>query len=373
MAKRDYYEILGVSRNTTPEELKKAYRQLAIKFHPDRNPGDKQAEDHFKDAAEAYSILIDPQKRAQYDRFGHAGIGGMREGSGGFAGEPFADFSDILGDLFGFGDLFGGSRSGRSSQIRRGADLRYDFRISFENAVFGATTKIKIPRHETCDACNGSGADKGSGPITCSSCGGRGQQRYQQGFFTISKTCSDCQGSGQIIKNRCRQCNGTGRIPKEKILEIKIPPGVDEGSKLRIVGEGEAGPNNGPSGDLYVVLSVEEHSFFRRDRNNIYCEIPVSFVQAALGTDLEVPTLEGKEKLRLPQGTQPGTVFRLKARGVISPQGHGKGDQFVKVKVTIPKRLNKEQRELLLKLEAISPNEDQNSESFFNKFKEVFG
>ncbi len=370
MSKRDYYEVLGVERQATQQDLKAAYRKLAIKYHPDKNPGDKQAEERFKEAAEAYSVLVDPQKRAQYDRFGHAGVSGA--GGGGSGGDPFADFSDILGDLFGFGDIFGGGRSGRGTGARRGADLRYDFRISFEDAVFGATTKIKIPRQETCDSCNGSGADSGTGPVTCPACQGRGQQRYQQGFFTISRTCSHCQGSGRIVKNRCRRCRGAGRVQREKVLEIKIPPGVDQGSKLRIVGEGEAGPNKGPSGDLYVVLSVEEHPFFRRDQNDLYCELPVSFVQAALGTELVVPTLEGTEKLRLPEGTQPGTVFRLRGRGVVSPRGHGRGDQFVKVKVTFPRRLSREQRELLLQLDTLEES-GPDKEGFFGKVKEVFG
>lgn len=372
MSKRDYYEVLGVDRKATPQDLKAAYRKLAIQYHPDKNPGDKQAEERFKEAAEAYSVLIDPQKRAQYDRFGHAGVSGAGGPGGGFSGDPFADFSDILGDLFGFGDIFGGGRSGRGTRARRGADLRYDFRISFEDAVFGATTKIKIPRQETCDSCNGSGADPGTGPVTCPACQGQGQQRYQQGFFTISRTCSHCQGSGRIVKNRCRRCHGAGRVQREKVLEIKIPPGVDQGSKLRIVGEGEAGPNKGPSGDLYVVLSVEEHPFFRRDQNDLHCELPVSFVQAALGTELVVPTLEGTEKLRLPEGTQPGTVFRLRGRGVMSPRGHGRGDQFVKIKVTFPKRLSREQRELLLQLDTIEKSSRDN-EGFFGKVKEVFG
>ncbi len=372
LSKRDYYEVLGVDRKATQQALKAAYRKLAIKYHPDKNPGDKQAEERFKEAAEAYSVLIDPQKRTQYDRFGHAGVSGAGGPGGGFSGDPFADFSDILGDLFGFGDIFGGGRSGRRTRARRGADLRYDFRISFEDAVFGATTKIKIPRQETCDSCNGSGAEPGTGPVACAACQGRGQQRYQQGFFTISRTCSQCQGSGQIIKNPCRRCRGSGRVQREKVLEIKIPPGVDQGSKLRIVGEGEAGPNKGPSGDLYVVLSVEEHPFFHRDQNDLHCELPVSFVQAALGTELMVPTLEGTEKMRLPEGTQPGTVFRLRGRGVMSPRGHGRGDQFVKIKITFPKRLSREQRELLLQLDTLEKSSRDN-EGFFGKVKEVFG
>ena len=372
LSKRDYYEVLGVDRKATQQALKAAYRKLAIKYHPDKNPGDKQAEERFKEAAEAYSVLIDPQKRTQYDRFGHAGVSGAGDPGGGFGGDPFADFSDILGDLFGFGDIFGGGRSGRRTRARRGADLRYDFRISFEDAVFGATTKIKIPRQETCDSCNGSGAEPGTGPVACAACQGRGQQRYQQGFFTISRTCPQCQGSGQIIKNPCRRCRGSGRVQREKVLEIKIPPGVDQGSKLRIVGEGEAGPNKGPSGDLYVVLSVEEHPFFHRDQNDLHCELPVSFVQAALGTELMVPTLEGTEKMRLPEGTQPGTVFRLRGRGVMSPRGHGRGDQFVKIKITFPKRLSREQRELLLQLDTLEKSSRDN-EGFFGKVKEVFG
>ena len=371
MAKRDFYDVLGVSKKATLQEIKSAYRKMAVKYHPDRNPGDKQAEENFKQAAEAYSVLSDPNKRAQYDRFGHAGVGAGAGGFGGFDPDTFGDFSDILGDFFGFGDVFGGGRRRRHDRDRRGADLRYDLQISFEEAIFGVKTKVKIPRQEICDDCKGSGAERGEDHSTCPSCGGQGQIRYQQGFFTISRTCPHCQGEGQIIKNRCRVCQGRGRVPKEKVLEIKIPAGVDEGSRLRIAGEGEAGEKRGLAGDLYVVIFVEEHPFFKRQSNDIYCELPISFAQAALGGEITVPTLRGKERVKIPEGTQTDTVFRLRGRGVVSLDGRGKGDQLVTITAVTPTNLTEEQKQLFRRLSEISQPEQQGT--LFEKVKDVFG
>lgn len=370
--KRDYYEVLGISRNATVSEIKSAYKKLALKYHPDRNAGDKEAEEQFKEAAEAYSVLSDANKRAQYDRFGHAGVGGG--GFSGFDPDVFGDFSDILGDFFGFGDIFGSSRR-RRNHPQRGADLRYDLTVEFEEAVFGVKAKIKIPRAQTCSACKGTGADPKYGPTICTTCNGQGQVRFQQGFFTISRTCSACQGTGQFIKEPCSDCRGAGRVQKEKVLEIKIPAGVETGSRLRIAGEGEAGMNGGPSGDLYVVLSVTEHTFFKRQGADLYCEIPISFAQAALGAEIRIPTLEGKERLKIPEGTQTGTVFRFRGRGVVNLTGRARGDQLVSVTVVTPKKLTRKQRELFESLseELDSPYDSEASDGIFGKVKDIFG
>lgn len=365
MQKRDYYEILGVRKDSSEQELKSAYRKLAIQHHPDKNAGDKEAEEKFKEGAEAYSVLSDPDQRARYDRFGHAGVNSSAGGFQGFDPDVFSDFSDILGDFFGFG----GSRR-QPNQPGRGADLRYDLEINFMEAVAGVKTKIKIPRQETCQSCRGTGADPKEGLSTCTACQGQGSVRYQQGFFTIRRTCSTCQGQGQLIKKACSQCRGQGQVRNEKVLEIKIPAGVDQGSRLRIMGEGEGGPKGGPSGDLYVVLSVEEHPFFQRQDNNIYCEIPISFSQAALGGETTVPTLEKPQKIKIPAGTQSDTVFRLKGRGIVSLNGYGKGDQLVRVKISTPKKLTKEQKELFEQLAAISGDAEESS-SLFEKVKEI--
>lgn len=365
MQKRDYYEILGVRKDSSEQELKSAYRKLAIQHHPDKNAGDKEAEEKFKEGAEAYSVLSDPDQRARYDRFGHAGVNSSAGGFQGFDPDVFSDFSDILGDFFGFG----GSRR-QPNQPGRGADLRYDLEINFMEAVAGVKTKIKIPRQETCQSCRGTGADPKEGLSTCTACQGQGSVRYQQGFFTIRRTCSTCQGQGQLIKKACSQCRGQGQVRNEKVLEIKIPAGVDQGSRLRIMGEGEGGPKGGPSGDLYVVLSVEEHPFFQRQDNNIYCEIPISFSQAALGGEATVPTLEKPQKIKIPAGTQSDTVFRLKGRGIVSLNGYGKGDQLVRVKISTPKKLTKEQKELFEQLAAISGDAEESS-SLFEKVKEI--
>jgi len=372
--KRDYYEILGVSRNATDQEIKSAYRKLALQFHPDRNPGNKEAEEKFKEAAEAYAVLSDGQKRANYDRFGHAGVGGAAGGGfGGFDPSVFADFSDILGDIFGFGDMFGSGRRG-GTRVQRGADLRYDLDLTFEEAAFGTTTKIKVPRHETCSECGGSGGQKGVAPITCPTCNGYGQVRFQQGFFSITRTCSQCQGTGQIIKNRCTVCHGDGRVVREKTLELKVPPGVDIGSKLRVSGEGDAGGKGGPSGDLYVVLNVQEHEFFERRDHDLYCHIPITFPQAALGAQIAVPTLEGEEeKLSVPAGTQGGSMFRIKGRGISKRGGSARGDLYVMVTVVVPTKLSREQKELLTKLASTIETENKPiQKKILERVKEIF-
>ena len=373
-AKRDYYEVLGVSRTASDQEIKSAYRKLALQYHPDRNPGNHEAEEKFKEAAEAYSVLSDGQKRASYDRFGHAGVSSAAGGGfGGFDPNVFSDFSDILGDIFGFGDLFGAGRRG-GTRAQRGADLRYDLDMTFEDAAFGATTKIKVPRHETCAECNGSGAQKGSGPTTCPTCNGYGQVRFQQGFFSITRTCGQCHGAGQIVKNRCTVCHGEGRVVHEKTLELKIPAGVDNGSKLRISGEGDAGGKGGPPGDLYVVLNVQEHEFFERREHDLYCHVPVNFAQAALGTQLNIPTLEGvEEKLNVPAGTQTGSTFRIKGRGVSKRGGSARGDLFVTVDVVIPTKLTREQKELLTKLASTIDTENKPiKKKILERVKEIF-
>lgn len=370
--KRDYYEILGVGRNASQQEIKSAYRKLAVQFHPDRNSGDKAAEEKFKEAAEAYAVLSDREKRERYDRFGHSGVSGSA--GGGFDPDIFSDFSDILGDFFGFGDIFGSSRRRSRSRAQRGHDLRYDLTIDFEEAVFGVKAKIKLPRQQTCPDCSGSGADPAHGTAVCSVCGGQGQVRFQQGFFTISRTCSRCNGAGRTIEVPCSNCQGSGRVQKEKVLEIKIPAGVEDQSRLRVAGEGESGIQGGPPGDLYVVISVKPHPFFQRQGRDLYCEIPLTFTQAALGAEIEVPTLEGKQKLKIPPGTQTGELFRFRGQGVTSLlNGGGRGDQLVKVKVVTPTKLSKEEKELFQRLAELSPAPGQSGQGLFEKVKEIFG
>lgn len=345
--KRDYYDVLGVGRDAGEQAIKSAYRRLALQHHPDRNPENKEsAEENFKELTEAYSVLADPQKRAAYDHYGHAAFGNSAAWTPDFSSTIFSDFEDILGDFFGFADIFGGGRP-RRARPRRGADLRYDLEISFEEAASGLDTKIKIPRWENCPSCNGSGAKKGSQPVTCSACGGRGQIRQTQGFFSIARTCPQCAGVGQVIKDPCPSCRSEGRVRQEKVLGIRIPPGVEDGTRLRVGGEGEAGLLNGPPGDLYVVLKVREHPFFERQANDLYCTIPISVAQAALGADIKVPTLKGSERLRIPEGTQSESVFRLRGKGFPSVDGRGRGDLFVKIHVVIPRRLSREERRLM--------------------------
>lgn len=350
IAKRDYYEVLGVERTSSDVEIKSAYRKLALQFHPDRNPENhEEATERFKEITEAYSVLADSQKRASYDRFGHAGVNGGA-GQPDFSSTIFTDFGDIFGsfgDLFGMGDVFGGGRA-RSRGAERGADLRYDMPITFEEAAAGLETKIKIPRMEACSECGGRGARRGTHPVACSACGGAGHVRRQQGFFTLSQECSRCRGTGQIIQEPCPACRGEGRRREDRVLSLKIPAGVEDGMRLRVSGEGEAGLRGGPAGDLYVVLRVKPHPFFERQGMDLYCTIPISLTQAALGAEIKAPTLKGgHEKLRIPEGTQPNTMFRLRGLGLPSVEKRGHGDLYVKVQVVIPTRLSREQRNLL--------------------------
>ncbi len=375
---RDYYEVLGVTRTAAVDEIKSAYRKAALKWHPDRNPENKaEAEVKFRECTEAYSVLSDGQKRQIYDTYGHAGLSSAGA-SQGFDSTVFQDFHDIFGDFFGFEDLFGGGGGGRRgrSRAQRGADLRYDMSLTFEEASAGVTTKIKLPRQEYCEACNGTGAKKGTGVQACQTCGGRGQVAYQQGFFTITRTCPACQGAGQIVKERCPECRGQGRLERENTIELRIPPGVDTGTRLRVAGEGEPGPNGGPAGDLYVVLEVKEHAFFERRGADLYCTIPLSIAQATLGTELQVPGLNGEEKLKIPEGTQSGAVFRVKGRGLADPRGGGKGDLYYHVRVLTPTKLTRDQRKLIEQLGATLKVEnkpaDRNS-SIFDKVKDIFG
>jgi molecular chaperone DnaJ len=345
--KRDYYDVLGVGRNASEQEIKSAYRRMALQYHPDRNPDNKEeSEEKFKEVTKAYSVLADPQKRAAYDRFGYAAVTGTGAYTPDFSSAIFSDFEDIFGDFFGFGDIFG-RRTRSRTRAQRGADLRYDLEISLEEAAQGLDSKVKIPRWETCASCRGSGAKKGSEPTNCPTCSGRGQIRQQQGFFTITRTCPHCQGMGQVIREACPECHGQGRTREEKVLALKIPPGVDDGTRLRVSGEGEAGEHSGPPGDLYVVLKVREHRYFERRGNDLYCTVPASIVQATLGAEFKVPTLRGEQRLRIPEGTQSGSVFRLRSLGMPSLDGRGQGDLYVSVQVVTPTRLSREQRRIL--------------------------
>ncbi|MGH9456930.1 MAG: molecular chaperone DnaJ [Thermoanaerobaculia bacterium] len=365
--KRDYYEVLGVSRDASVDEVKKAYRRLAVKYHPDKNPGDSTAEEKFKEAAEAYAVLSDAEKRARYDRFGHAAMGG---GAAGFDPSQFTDFADILGDLFGFGDLFGGGRR-RANRPARGGDIRYDLHLSFEEAVFGKEVAIDIPRAATCSTCGGSGAKPGTSPVTCSMCGGRGQVRFSQGFIAVARTCPQCGGAGQVVRDACPDCGGAGRVREQKTITVKIPPGVDDGTRLRLAGEAEAGANGGPPGDLYVFISVEEHPKFTRRDYDVHAEESISFTQAALGCEIPVETVHGEEMLKVPPGTQPAHVFRVKGKGVPWVDGSGRGDHYVHIEVRIPSAVDGRQRELLeeyAKIEGVSIAEP----SVFRKAKRFF-
>jgi molecular chaperone DnaJ len=375
MAKRDYYEVLNINKTATETEIKAAYRKLAVQHHPDKNPGDAAAEEKFKEAAEAYSVLSDAQKRAAYDRFGHAAAGAAGgQGFGGFDASGYSNIEDIF-DLFGFGEMFGGrpgAGGGRRSNVQRGADLRYDLEITLEEAAAGKEEKLNIPRLEKCEICEGKGAEKGTVAETCITCQGSGQTRYQQGFFSVMRTCPNCSGKGQIIKNPCKNCGGAGRIEKEKTLEIKIPAGVETGSRLRVSGEGEGGVNGGGSGDLFVVIHVAEHEHFERQGANLYSAVPVTFAQAALGAEIKVKTLDGEEDLKIPAGTQTGTVFRLKSKGMPALGGRGRGDLFVATTLITPKTLTKEQRKLLEQLAEIEDSDFQD-ESFMDKVRNIFG
>ena len=365
--------MLGVNRTATEQELKSAYRKLALQLHPDRNPNNPDAEDKFKEVSEAYAILADSEKRAVYDRYGHAGLGSVGGGAG-FDASVFQDFSDIFGEFFGFGDIFGGGGGRRRSRVQRGADLREDLTLEFEEAVFGTESQVTVRRHEACEACRGSGAAPGKGPTTCRSCGGRGQVRYQQGFFSIARTCPACQGTGSVITDPCPKCKGEGRVLRQRTVDAKIPAGVEDGTRIRFASAGEVGQFGGPAGDLYVVLHVKEHPFFQREGNDLHCVMPVSVTQAAMGAEIRVPTLEGAHLLKVPEGTQPGTTFRIKNQGVPVLNGHGKGDLYVEVRVQIPSKLSKRQRELLQELETTAQVDNQPIvRSLLGKMKEIFG
>ena len=369
MAKRDYYEVLGIDRGAAPEVVKTAYRKLAMKYHPDRNPGDRSAEERFKEAAEAYSVLGDQDKRSRYDQFGHAGVSGA--GQGGFNPQDFSDFTDIFGDFFGFSDLFGGS--GGRRRTRRGSDLQYELEIDFEEAVFGLHTEIQFPRLETCDLCSGSGAKPGTSPRACPTCGGRGQVYYQQGFFSVGRTCSACQGAGRVNEHPCDACRGAGSRRRQRKLKINVPPGVDTGTRLRLTGEGEAGGPGASPGDLYVLLRVRDHPVFHREDHDLHCEVPINIAQAALGADIQVPTLEGEEKLEIKAGVQSGSRFRLKGKGVPHVNSHRSGDLVVHIKVAVPPKLTSDQRkhfEALLEL--LPANHEPSEKGVFEKVKDFF-
>jgi molecular chaperone DnaJ len=348
--KRDYYDILGVARNASDEEIKKSYRRLAMQHHPDRNPGNREAEEIFKEAAEAYEVLSDSQKRDLYDRYGHEGLNGA--GYRGFSGfeDIFASFGDIFGDVFGFH----AGRSRSRSMARAGADLRYDLKIAFMDAALGASTEISLQKYATCGACSGSGCAPGTSPQICRRCQGRGQVTQSSGFFSISSTCPQCHGQGGVIATPCRECSGEGKVRVKKTLELKIPAGVETGSRLRLRGEGEEGEQGGPNGDLYVFIEVEAHELFERHGNDIRCRIPITFVQAALGGSVEAPTLTGTEKIKIPRGTQNGRIFRLKGKGIPHLRGYGHGDQIVETVVTVPTSLSKRQEDLLREFERLS-------------------
>ena len=346
MAKRDYYEVLGVARNAAESELKKAYRRLAMKYHPDRNPGDKEAEERFKEAKEAYEVLTEPRKRAAYDQFGHAGVDTSAAGGGaGFGGGGFSDIFDTV-----FGDIFGGGVRG-GPRVYRGADLGYDLELTLEEAVLGATVQIRIPTLTACQACKGTGSKGGAPLAACATCGGHGQVRMQQGFFSVQQTCPRCRGTGKMVRDPCGSCNGQGRTRQSKTLSVKVPAGVDNGDRIRLAGEGEAGEMSGPPGDLYVNIHVKPHPIFAREESDLYCEVPISFVTAALGGELDVPALDGRVLLKIPSETQTGKVFRLKGKGVKSVRGHQVGDLLCRVIVETPVNLSREQKELLRQFE----------------------
>jgi molecular chaperone DnaJ len=374
MAKRDYYEILGIERQADSEAVKKAYRKLAIKYHPDKNPGDKEAEEKFKELSEAYEVLNDPQKRAAYDQYGHAAFD--RRAAGGFARgggfhDPFEIFREVFGGGSMFEDLFGGRAD--PNQPQRGDDLRYDMEITFEEAAHGCEKEIAVTKPDRCDVCGGSGAEAGSRTRSCPTCGGRGQVISSRGIFSIAQTCPHCQGAGRVIEKPCKSCRGTGRRELASRIKLRIPAGVDTGSRLRSAGNGEAGLRGGRPGDLYVVLHVRAHEIFQRDGDDLLCEVPVSFVQAALGADIEVPTLDGKSAIRIPAGTQPGTMFRLKGKGIKNVQGYGQGDLHVRINVEVPTRLNGAQKAKLQEFaELCNGKESPLSQSFFEKAKSFF-
>ena len=373
MAKRDYYEVLGVNRDADEEALKKAYRKLAMKWHPDRNPDNPKAEEHFKEAKEAYEVLSDPQKRAAYDRHGHAGVDAAM-GAGGGAG--FGSFADAFGDIFG--EIFGGAAAaGRSrSGVYRGADLRYNLEITLEQAAHGTETKIRIPTAEACETCKGTGAKPGTAPKTCPTCHGHGQVRMQQGFFSIQQTCPNCHGAGKIVADPCQACHGAGRVKAHKTLSVKIPAGVDEGDRIRLAGEGEHGMNGGPPGDLYVQLHIKQHAVFQRDGDDLHCEMPISFTTAALGGEIEIPTLDGTAKIKVPHETQSGKAFRLRGKGIKGVRSSHHGDLFCHVVIETPVSLTEKQKELLREFEGTmhkhADRHNPRAKSWMEKVKEFF-
>ena len=380
VTKADYYEVLSVSRDASDQELKTAYRKLAMQHHPDRNPNNPDAEEKFKECGEAYAVLSDPDKRAAYDRYGHAafqnGGGGGNPFTGGFGGaQGFGgqDLGDIFGDLFGEMFNMGGGGGRKASRVQRGRDLRYDLTLEFEEAVFGIEREIKIRRMETCPDCKGSGAAKGKSAVTCTQCGGRGQQRFQQGFFSVARTCSACGGTGTLIVDPCATCRGETRVQTEHTILVKVPAGVEQDTRIRYQGEGEAGKFGGPAGDLYVVLTVKAHKFFERDGDDLHCVMPISFPQAALGTELEIETLDGTATLKIPEGTQSGKEFKLRGKGVPHLNSHGKGDLIVEIRVKTPSKLTKAQKELLRQLGETTVVENiPTSRGLFEKVKEMF-
>lgn len=359
---KDYYGILGVPRDASETDIKKAFRQLALRHHPDRNPDDKEAEEKFKEINEAYSCLSDPEKRANFDRFGT--VEGVGAGFGAFT----TGFSDIFEDIFG--DFFGTFTGQRRVRPTKGNDLRYDLEITLMEAAFGTEKTIEVPKWESCTECHGTGSAPGKGPVTCSNCKGTGHVRFQQGFFSISKTCGKCNGTGKIITDPCKSCKGQGRVKRVRTINVKIPAGVDTGSRLRITGEGDPGFYGGPPGDLFVVLNIEEHPFFKREGNEIFCEVPISFPQAALGAEIEVPTLDGTSKIKIPPGTPSGRIFHIKGTGLTKVGGHIKGDQIVRVYVDVPKKLTPRQKELLE--EFVRSDGDEVAKSFKEKLKDLF-
>ncbi|HRP74600.1 MAG TPA: molecular chaperone DnaJ [Rhodocyclaceae bacterium] len=370
MAKRDYYEVLGINRDAAADEIKKAYRKLAMKHHPDRNP-DKASEEKFKELSEAYEVLSDPQKKAAYDRYGHAGVDPSMGGGAGAQG--FDGFADAFSDIFG--DIFGAGRGGRSN-VYRGADLRYNLEISLEEAARGSDKTIRIPTVEECDSCHGSGAKPGTQPQTCPTCGGAGQVRIQQGFFSIQQTCPKCHGTGRIIPDPCTSCGGAGRVKSHKTLEVKIPAGIDEGMRLRHAGHGEPGINGGPPGDLYVEIRIRPHPVFKRDGDDLHCEMPISFTIAALGGEIEIPTLEGMARLKIPAETQSGRAFRLRGKGIRNVRSHGHGDLMCHVLVETPVKLTERQKELLREFEELSSNDvdrhNPKAKSWMDKVRDFF-
>jgi molecular chaperone DnaJ len=374
-AKRDYYEILSVNRTATEQEIKSSYRKLAMQYHPDRNPGDAEAEEKFKECTEAYSVLMDSDKRARYDQYGHAAVNGGG-GFGGFDASNFADVSDIFGDIFSdfFGVNVGGARGGRT-RVQRGGDARADLTLTFEEAAFGKKTQVKVRRYEACEQCKGSGSAGSKGPSTCPTCAGRGQVRYQQAMFSIARTCPTCQGQGRVISDPCGKCKGESRLMKEHIVDVGVPAGVEDGTRIRYQEQGDVGPNGGPPGDLYVVLEVKPHAFFEREGKDLHCSVPISFSQAAMGAEIVIPTLDGGEhKLKIQEGTQSGTTFRVRGKGVPVLQSSGKGDMYVRVRIETPRKLTKRQRELLSELgETFSVDNKPEPRSLFEKVKDIFG